>query len=187
MLYPHCLFSAFSVLPAKALPVLNRRSAAGPRAYGQPNQRDGTLGRPDSGRSSLWCRGGCGQVLEFLPTYKFDPGTDRYGTAPLLGRICLDKGVKEDRHSMVKPCADFSVKSAQAPRPCAGRPLSRQFRGGIRPSGIVQLSHSHHDGITRGPPHFPPPYLTRRGASHSQQPLPFRHVDHRSRHRQLPS
>ena len=30
---------------------------------------------------------------------------------------------------MVKPCADCSVKSAQAPRPCAGRPLSRQFGG----------------------------------------------------------
>ena len=31
---------------------------------------------------------------------------------------------------MAKPCADFSVKSAQAPRPCTDRPLSRQFGGG---------------------------------------------------------
>ena len=28
---------------------------------------------------------------------------------------------------MVKPCADIGVKSAQSPRPCTARPLSRQF------------------------------------------------------------
>ena len=46
-----------------------------------------------------------------------------------LGRICLGKGVKEHRHSIVEPCADCSAKSAQAPRPRTGRPLSRQFGG----------------------------------------------------------
>ena len=48
-----------------------------------------------------------------------------------LGQICLGKGVKEYWHSVriLKPCADFSVKSAQAPRPCTGRPVSRQFGG----------------------------------------------------------
>ena len=45
------------------------------------------------------------------------------------GRVSLGKGAKDCRHSMVKPCAEFSVKSTQAPRPCAGRPLSRRFRG----------------------------------------------------------
>ena len=45
---------------------------------------------------------------------------------PLLHpvRICLGKGEKERRHTMVKPCAEVGVKSAQAPRPCAGWALS---------------------------------------------------------------
>ena len=41
----------------------------------------------------------------------------------------------------VKPCAESSVKCAQAPRPCAGRPLSGQFGGD--PSGRVDHSAAH--------------------------------------------
>ena len=49
-----------------------------------------------------------------------EPGlrhTSRIFKTP-LGRIGHDEGVKEHWHSTVKPCADFSVKSAQAPRLC---------------------------------------------------------------------
>ena len=36
---------------------------------------------------------------------------------------------EEWKHSTVEPCANFRVKSAQVPRPCTGRPLSRKFGG----------------------------------------------------------
>ena len=44
-----------------------------------------------------------------------------------LGRIWLGEGVKECRYSVAKPCAECGVRCVQAPRPCTGRALSRQF------------------------------------------------------------
>ena len=42
--------------------------------------------------------------------------------------------VKEHRHSMVKPCADFSVKSAQAPHQAGPHQDNLE---GIQPSGTL--------------------------------------------------
>ena len=60
-----------------------------------------------------------------------------------LGWICLGKEAKECRHSAAKLCADCSAKSALAPRPCTGRPLTRLGRG---PDRMAQLEHKGEGG-----------------------------------------
>ena len=50
-----------------------------------------------------------------------------------LGKICIGKRVEEYQHSMVQPCAAFSVQAAQAPRPWCRQALVKTiWRGSDR-------------------------------------------------------